>query len=142
MSTGQVQIFSNQTSTFNHPNDYKTKFRVNAFEFCYAPDWILESKMFKLLTKDNKIKVINTKSDVAQIENVGSIKAEKINNTLNDVENANNKSNANENVNISDAELQSYSEKTARELYDLCMSKGINVESKKPKDYYLKKLLG
>lgn len=33
-----------------------------------------------------------------------------------------------------------YSSMKAKELYDLCVERGIEVEAKKPKDYYIEKL--
>lgn len=139
MKTGQVQIFSNQSATFNHPNDYNTKFRVKAFKFVYAPDWILESSMYKSLKKDRKIKLIKSSADVADIETKGKVD----NKNINDALNSTNETQSEENkVNLTDNELKEYSEKTARELYDICVEKGIEVESKKAKEYYLEKLIG
>lgn len=132
MRTGQVQIFSNQTAVFNHPDDYETKFRVRAYEFTYAPDWILKSRMYKALLDSNKIKLIESNSDVAKIETNGKIESKEINEALNNTEN----------LNISDNDLQSYSEKSSKELYNICLEKGIQVESKKPKEYYIEKLIG
>lgn len=132
MRTGQVQIFSNQTAVFNHPDDYETKFRVRAYEFTYAPDWILKSRMYKALLDSNKIKLIESNSDIAKIEINGKIESKEINEALNNTEN----------LNISDNDLQSYSEKSSKELYNICLEKGIQVESKKPKEYYIEKLIG
>lgn len=139
MKTGQVQIFSNQSATFNHPNDYNTKFRVKAFEFVYAPDWVLESSMYKSLKKDRKIKLIKSSADVADIETKGKVDNKNINDALNSTNETQSKENK---VNLTDNELKEYSEKTARELYDICVEKGIEVESKKAKEYYLEKLIG
>ena len=139
MKTGQVQIFSNQSATFNHPNDYDTKFRVKAFEFVYAPDWIVDSKMYQFLKKDGKIKLIKSSADVADIETKGKVDNKNINDALNSANETQSKENK---VNLTDNELKEYSEKTARELYDICVEKGIEVESKKAKEYYLEKLIG
>ena len=117
MRTGQVQIFSNQTAVFNHPDDYETKFRVRAYES---------------LLDSNKIKLIESNSDIAKIETNGKIESKEINEALNNTEN----------LNISDNDLQSYSEKSSKELYNICLEKGIQVESKKPKEYYIEKLIG
>ena len=139
MKTGQVQIFSNQSATFNHPNDYSLKFRLKAFEFTYAPEWILESEMYKALKKDGKIKLIKSSADVADIETKGKVDNKNINDALNSTNETQSKENK---VNLTDNELKEYSEKTARELYDICVEKGIEVESKKAKEYYLEKLIG
>ena len=139
MKTGQVQIFGNQSATFNHPNDYSLKFRLKAFEFTYAPEWILESEMYKALKKDGKIKLIKSSADVADIETKGKVDNKNINDALNSTNETQSKENK---VNLTDNELKEYSEKTARELYDICAEKGIEVESKKAKEYYLEKLIG
>lgn len=47
-----------------------------------------------------------------------------------------------EEINVDDNELQTYHEKSSKELYNLCLEKGIQVESKKPKEYYINKLIG
>ena len=138
MKTGQVQIFSNQSATFNHPDDYKTKFRVKAFEFTYVPDWVINTEMYKLLLNDGNVKLIKSSADVADIEIKGKVDNKNINDALNSA----NEIQSEENVSLSDNELKEYSEKTARELYDICVEKGIEVESKKPKEYYLKKIIG
>nr|DAI25117.1 MAG TPA: hypothetical protein [Caudoviricetes sp.] len=140
MKTGQVQIFSNQTTVFNHPKDYNTKFKVRAFEFSYAPDWVLDSAMYKALEKSKKIKLIGSRADVAEIEMNGKVKSNEIDKALDSNEEVVKKNV--EEINVDDNELQTYHEKSSKELYNLCLEKGIQVESKKPKEYYINKLIG
>ena len=115
MKTGQVQIFSNQTTVFNHPKDYNTKFKVRAFEFSYAPDWVLDSDMYKALEKSKKIKLIGSRADVAEIEMNGKVKSNEIDKALDSNEEVVKKNV--EEINVDDNELQTYHEKSSKELY-------------------------
>jgi hypothetical protein len=131
MKTGYVQIFSNQSATFNHPNDYETKVRVEAFKFEDVPEWVLESKMYKLLVKSNKIKLITGKEDVASVEKAnGKLKHAEINEALN------NQDNAQGSDSVSEQPID-YSNMKASELYNLCLEKGIKADIKQSKDYYI-----
>ena len=47
-----------------------------------------------------------------------------------------------EEIEVTDAEIKeiSYNQMQGKELYDICIGKGIEVEPKKKKEYYLEKL--
>ena len=47
-----------------------------------------------------------------------------------------------EEIEVTDVEIKEipYNQMQAKELYDICVSKGIEVEPKKKKEYYLEKL--
>ena len=47
-----------------------------------------------------------------------------------------------EEIEVTDVEIKEipYNQMQAKELYEICVSKGIEVESKKKKEYYLEKL--
>lgn len=122
--TNKVQVFSNQAAIFNHPKDYQTKCSVNAYEFTWLPDWILQSTMYKGLDKMGKIKIVDNAHDQIQLEQDGKIKEEK-----------------HDTQPITTAELDNamveYNDMKSKELYDLCLSRGLQVEKQRSKDYYI-----
>lgn len=124
MKTGYIQIFSNQAATFNHPNDYETKCKVEAFKFVNVPEWVPDSLMYKNLEKHNKIKLIRDRKDVAEIEINGKVTNSDINNAL---------------ENSKEAEID-YTHMKSSELYKLCLEKGLEVEPKRASEYYINML--
>ena len=125
-----VQVFSEQRAKFVNDQDSEITFTVAPFIFTYAPDWITKTLLWKLLMKDNKIRIIGSAKDAIEAtakveEKISYEKAEE---------------QAESEVKISDNEIDQYSKMKARELYEVCVSKGIEVESKQSKAYYLEQL--
>ena len=125
-----VQIFSEQRAKFVNPADNEVTFDVAPFVFTYAPDWVQETLLWKWLEADKKVKVIKSAKDAIeakfeQVETPSIKEAEK------QVE---------EEPKLSDVELENYSKMKAKDLYEICISKGIDVEPKLSKAFYLEKL--
>lgn len=124
-----IQIFSEQRAKFVNPADSEVSFTVAPFIFTYAPDWVQETLLWKLLSQDKKIRLINSAKDAIeakyeQVENevpAKPVKEEK-------------------ESKLSDTELEDYSKMKAKDLYEICISKGIEVEPKLSKAYYLEQL--
>lgn len=124
-----IQIFSEQRAKFVNPADSEVSFTVAPFIFTYAPDWVQETLLWKLLSQDKKIRLINSAKDAIeakyeQVENevpAEPVKEEK-------------------ESKLSDTELEDYSKMKAKDLYEICISKGIEVEPKLSKAYYLEQL--
>ena len=166
-----LTIFSNQSATFNHPDDYNTKCSVSAFDFVSVPDWVPDSEMFKALKSMGKIKIIENSKDVADIEIKGKVDDKKVEKALEDVSkvvvagaNLDADASADENIcadnvppaddeaddddaDVDEAEAEEaeaeetetadYESMTNKELYKLCVEKGINIEAKMPKKAYI-----
>ena len=64
------------------------------------------------------------------------------NNIIEPVEESKLAADSDEEIEVIDAEIKEvpYNQMQAKELYDICISKGIEVEPKKKKEYYLEKL--
>lgn len=123
METNSILFFSNQAAIFNHPKDYNTKCHIGVEEFKYLPEWVLESTMFKLLKKENKIRVAGSKKDQIEME---------MNGLQTQTENIEPPTSAE-----LDNKLTSYAGMKKRELYDLCVEKGLEPEDQRSKDYYV-----
>lgn len=134
MKTGYIQIFSNQAATFNHPKNYDEKVKVRAFEFSEVPEWVLQSVMFKALTKSNKIRLINGKSDISKIEEAGKIESSKITEAIDTAEITQ------ETATETEKNEDMYANMKNKQLYDLCVERGIDVEMHQSRRYYLDKL--
>lgn len=128
MANSRIQVFCKQSVKFNHPKDYNVKHETKANEFTYIPDWVLDSTMFKLLQQKNMIKVIGSKQDVVDIE---TSNGKVIDKALEEAEEA-----ATSTVEAA----VDYETLKAKELYSLCIEKGVEVQEKQPKDYYIEKL--
>ncbi len=124
MKTGYIQVFSNQSATFNHPNDYETKCKIDAFKFVNVPEWITDSLMYKNLEKQGKIKLIRDRKDVAEIEINGKITNTEISNAIN-------------NTPENSVEEIDYTHMKSSELYKLCIEKGLEAEPKRAAEYYI-----
>lgn len=124
-----IQIFSEQRAKFVHPDDREVTFTVSPFIFTYAPDWIQSTLLWKLLESDKKIKVIRSAKDAIEA------KFEQVENETEKVEEV-----KEEEPKISDNELEEYSKMKAKDLYEICITKGIEVEPKMSKAYYLEQL--
>lgn len=137
MKTGYIQIFSNQAATFNHPKNYDEKVKVRAFEFSEVPEWVLQSVMFKALTKSNKIRLINGKSDISKIEEAGKIESGKITEAIDTAETT---PETVETAAVAENNPDPYANLKNKQLYDLCVERGIDVEMHQSRRYYLDKL--
>lgn len=64
------------------------------------------------------------------------------NNIIESVEESELTADSDEEIEVTDVEIKEipYNQMQAKELYEICVSKGIEVESKKKKEYYLEKL--
>lgn len=125
--TGFVTVFSQQAVIFNHPDDYNTKYTIRAYDFVQVPDWVLNSEMYALLKQKNRIRLVESKADIAEIEDANG----KIDNAT-----------VLENLDKTD-EVETtidYTQMKSKELYEICVEKGIEVEAKQSKDYYIEKL--
>lgn len=125
-----IQVFSEQRAKFVNDQDSEITFTVAPYIFTYAPEWITKTLLWKLLAKDNKIRAISTAKDAIEVtakveEKISYEKAEE---------------QAESTAKIDDNELDQYSKMRAKELYEICISKGIEVEPKQGKAYYLEQL--
>ena len=134
MRTGYIQVFSEQTAKFHHPKNYEITASVRAYEFSEVPDWVLDSTLYQLLSADRKIKLIESKKDVAQVDEVnGKISKESLADAIDSVD-----INADE---VAEENEVDYSAMKAKQLYDLCVEKGIEAEKQQSREYYIN-LLG
>lgn len=145
----KITVFSNKTAVFNHPKDYSITHEVAAFDFAKVPGWIVESTMFKLLTKDNAIRVIESNKDLKDVELSGKANKKDIfENTEKpagddlevDKDGESEDSEDDEGEGASSEGLD-FSEMTKKQLYGLCVERGLEVEPKKNKEFYLEALL-
>lgn len=123
MVTNNVLFYSEQAAIFNHPADYNTKCSIAVKEFKYLPEWVTESTMFKLLKKENKIRVAGNAKDQIEMEMNGLQVESKPIELPTSAE--------------LDNKLSSYTGMKKRELYDLCVEKGLEPEKERSKDYYI-----
>lgn len=134
MRTGYIQVFSEQTAKFHHPKNYEITASVRAYEFSEVPEWVLDSTLYQLLSADRKIKLIESKKDVAQVDEVnGKISKGSLADAIDSVD-----INADEVVEENEVD---YSAMKAKQLYDLCVEKGIEAEKQQSREYYIN-LLG
>lgn len=125
-----IQIFTEQSALFTNPADKYDSFEAKCYEFTTAPDWIVNTLMFKLLQKDGKIKILNSGDKF--VENNGQI-AKVIEPTSTPADAPVDE----EEPAVNDNEIQDLAQMSNKELYALCMEKGIEAEPKRNKDYYL-----
>ena len=129
MRTAYIQVFSEQTAKFHHPKNYEITASVRAYEFSEVPEWVLDSTLYQLLSADRKIKLIESKKDVAQVDEVnGKISKESLADAIDSVEQT-------------EENEVDYSAMKAKQLYDLCVEKGIEAEKQQSREYYIN-LLG
>ena len=139
----KIQVFCTRSIQFTHPKDKSVVHKIRNHEFTYAPSWIKDTPIFKALVKENSIKVIESAKDVSKIETSGKIAAKELSKEayavpeveIEEVEEAE------EDVFVEGepvpAELKDL---TNKQLYAMCVAKGMEVEPKKNKAYYLEKL--
>lgn len=123
-----IQIFSEQKAKFES-GDPDITFTVEPLIFTFAPDWITDTLLWKLLEQDNKIRKISSAKDA--IESTIKVEEPKIKKAEEQVK---------KEPTISDDDLEKYSKMKAKELYEVCISKGIEVEPKLSKAFYLEQL--
>ncbi len=138
--TGYITIFSDQAATFNHPDDYTVTSIIEAYKFEEVPDWVSKSRMFELLTKSKKIKVVEGKKSVAEIDNAnGKVKNTEVSAALDAIESETDLT-SDEALEEDKDNTLDYTHMKSKELYEICVEKGIEVEAKQPKEYYIDKL--
>lgn len=128
MKTGYIQIFSEQAAKFHHPKDYNITASVKAFEFAEVPEWVMQSRIYKLLVSDKKIRLIEGKKDVAEVESAnGKISRQDVVDAIDSVD---------ETEATEENEID-YSAMKAKQLYDLCLERGIEAEKQQSREYYI-----
>lgn len=125
-----IQIFSEQRAIFENPFDKEVSFTVAPYVFTYAPDWVQETLLWKWLEADKKVKVIKSAKDAIEAK-FEQVETPSIKEAEEQVE---------EEPKLSDVDLEKYSKMKAKELYEVCISKGIDVEPKLSKAFYLEQL--
>lgn len=136
-------LFSNQQAIFRHPADEQNvTYEVRAFEFTSGvPDWVKDSWMFKALSKDGKIKVIENKQDIVAIENKGKIQSADLAKAVANVEDEEEiVADKTADDMLAELTLADVKDFKAKKLYDVCVAKGLDVEEKQNKNYYLEVL--
>ena len=141
---GNLTVFSNKSANFNHPKDYSTVVNVRAFTFETVPDWVTGSKMFQLLSKEGSIRVIESNKDLKEVEIAGKIKGKEIFSAPKEVvaDEAAVEEVVEEEVgpDTEEVETSDFSQMSTKQLYNLCVEKGLNVEPKLKKEDYIKVL--
>ena len=136
---GNVTVFSNKSANFNHPKDYSTVVNVRALTFETVPDWVLDSKMFQLLKKENSIRIIESNKDLKDVEVAGKVKSKEIFDAVKE-EIAVAEVAAEVEEDEVEVETSDYSQMSSKQLYTICVEKGLNVEPKLKKEDYIKVL--
>jgi hypothetical protein len=140
---GNVTVFSNKSANFNHPKDYSTVVNVRALTFETVPDWVLDSKMFQLLKKENSIRIIESNKDLKDVEVAGKVKSKEIFDAVKETVAATAvEVEVDELVEEDEVEVETsdYSQMSSKQLYTICVEKGLNVEPKLKKEDYIKVL--
>lgn len=137
---GNVTVFSNKSANFNHPKDYSTVVNVRAFTFETVPDWITGSKMFQLLDKEGSIRIIESNKDLKEVEIAGKIKGKEVFSAPKEI--VADEAAVEEVVedDTEEVETSDFSQMSTKQLYNLCVEKGLNVEPKLKKEDYIKVL--
>lgn len=141
-----IQVFCTKSIRFVHPKDESVYHEIKNHAFTSAPEWIKDTAIFNLLVKENSLKVIESSKDLAEVETTGKIAGKEL-------EKENYVSKLGAGVDLKDEEPEEVEEVEAeeeaavdpkdmsnKELYALCVEKGLEVEEKKNKAYYLEKL--
>lgn len=67
-----MRIFSKASLEFRHPKDSSLKARVRANDFANVPDWVPQSRMFKLAANDETVTIIDSKAkEISAEKNAG-----------------------------------------------------------------------
>lgn len=145
---GNITVFSNKTVNFNHPLDFSRVVNVKALSFETVPDWIVDSKMFKLLKSEGSIRIINSNKDLREVEAEGKVKGKDIFEATKEemiekeeeAQFAREREIEVEEETKEEKEIVNFSDMTSKQLYNLCIEKGLNVEPKQKKEVYVKLL--
>lgn len=145
---GNITVFSNKTVNFNHPLDFSRVVNVKALSFETVPDWIVDSKMFKLLKSEGSIRIINSNKDLREVEAEGKVKGKDIFEATKEemIEKEEEAQFAREReIEVEEGtkeekEIVNFSDMTSKQLYNLCIEKGLNAEPKQKKEVYVKLL--
>jgi hypothetical protein len=63
-----MRIFSKKHLRFHHPKDSEETVSIQSQSFGDVPDWVADSSMFKLASKDETVTVIESKKDELEAE--------------------------------------------------------------------------
>ncbi|GIO06220.1 hypothetical protein J31TS6_22480 [Brevibacillus reuszeri] len=72
-----MRIFSKKTLQFDDPNKQEPPVVVRAQDFATVPEWVLKSSMYQLASADGTVSIVETRADVAAIENAETEKLKK-----------------------------------------------------------------
>ncbi|WP_289141543.1 hypothetical protein [uncultured Brevibacillus sp.] len=72
-----MRIFSKKTLQFDDPNKQEPPVVVRAQDFATVPDWVVKSSMYQLASADGTVSIVETRADVAAIENPETEKLKK-----------------------------------------------------------------
>ncbi|MFP3391010.1 hypothetical protein [Brevibacillus sp. SIMBA_040] len=72
-----MRIFSKKTLQFDDPNKQEPSVVVRAQDFATVPEWVLKSSMYQLASADGTVSIVETRADVAAIENPETEKLKK-----------------------------------------------------------------
>lgn len=127
MASGNISVFCNKSVKFRHPKDREVVVVVRDHDFVTVPGWVVHTKLFEMLTKENSIKLINSSSDAKDIEMKGKVAKEDLDKF--------------DKLEDEDGEVVDlYDGMTAKDLYNKCVEEGLDVSEKKPRKYYINKL--
>ena len=137
----KIQIYCEQKSLFVNPSNNNDQVVVEAFAFSTVPEWVTDTLLWKLLVKDNKVKIIKGAKDAdvkkkATKEEIEKLAKEEQKINEDDIAEGP-ESSSDEQEGLGDIDIEKYSQMSNKELFALCKEKGLEVESKKDKAYYL-----
>lgn len=72
-----MRIFSKKTLQFDDPNKQEPPVVVRAQDFATVPEWVVNSSMYQLASADGTVSIVETRADVAAIENPETEKLKK-----------------------------------------------------------------
>lgn len=131
-----ITIFSKKAVTFNHPGDYSIEHTVKNDSFENVPDWVIDSTMFAALKSEGSVRIIESAKDLKVAEMSDTVKEEVFRDEMPEpaVE-------TDEDENEEIPAGTDFASMKATELYKVCKEKGLEVEPKQSKDFYLEVLL-
>ena len=128
-------IFSKKSVTFNHPKDYSISHTVKHLMFENVPDWVRDSSMFEALMSEGSVRVIDSAADLKAAEMSDTAKAEVFTTPVGETPDVE------DDEETPAPEGTDYASMKATELYKICKERGLEVEAKQSKDFYLETLL-
>lgn len=152
-----IQVFCTKSIRFVHPKDESVSHEIRNHEFTMAPSWIRDTMMFHALKRENSIKVIESAKDLAEVETTGKIAGAELEKepeastqgagvglpeeTTETAEEAEEETAETAEAETAEEETKvDYESMSNKDLYNLCIEKGIEVEAKRNKAYYVEKL--